>query len=278
MVTTSRRKKRTPAAAAAGNPPVSLTPPAPSGEESAEAPQAPEAPAAPVQETVTAETAPRPSVAETGGQPDASDTSNEPEQSALPSVREVAVSAADNPEQDASLEHGRHVAFLADRLFDELAGLHGLGKSWRRRLHLAALLHDIGFAEGRKQHHKTSMRMIDTDKSLNIADKDRPLVALLARYHRKAWPSQKHSRFAELSGKKRDAICKAAALLRIADGLDYRHLGNIQDLAVEVTEESVTLVLRSCGECTPERERAIRKGDLLEHLFSRKLECVCRKS
>ena len=106
---------------------------------------------------------------------------------------------------------------------------------------LAALLHDIGFAEGRRKHHKISMRRIETDTTLGIADKDRPLVALLARYHRKAWPSQKHRRFADLSGKKRDAICKAAALLRIADGLDYRHLGNIQDVSVEVTDSAIRL-------------------------------------
>lgn len=190
---------------------------------------------------------------------------------------ETAASAS-GPEQDASLEHGRHVAFLADRLFDELAELHGLGKKWRRRLHLAALLHDIGFAEGRRKHHKISMRRIETDTTLGIADKDRPLVALLARYHRKAWPSQKHRRFADLSGKKRDAICKAAALLRIADGLDYRHLGNIQDVSVEVTDSVIRLQLRSCGECAPEQARAVKKGDLLEHLTERTLECTCREA
>lgn len=190
---------------------------------------------------------------------------------------EVATPAS-GPEQDASLEHGRHVAFLADRLFDELAELHGLGKKWRRRLHLAALLHDIGFADGRRKHHKISMRRIETDTTLGIADKDRPLVALLARYHRKAWPSQKHKRFADLSGKKRDAICKAAALLRIADGLDYRHLGNIQDVSVEVTDSAIRLQLRSCGECAPEQARAVKKGDLLEHLTERTLECTCREA
>ena len=189
-----------------------------------------------------------------------------------------AATPASGPEQDASLEHGRHVAFLADRLFDELTDLHGLSGKWRRRLHLAALLHDIGFAEGRRKHHKTSMRRIDTDKTLAITDKDRPLVALLARYHRKAWPSSKHRRFADLSGKKRDAVRKAAALLRIADGLDYRHLGNIQNLSVEVTDTVIRLHLRACGECAPERARAVRKGDLLQHLTERTLECTCREA
>lgn len=262
MVTNNRRRKRTvssegaPAALTAAPTPAA----APAQAAETPAPKEPEVPEPPKTEKAA------PAVA---GKKDKKTTRT--------AAAETAASAS-GPEQDASLEHGRHVAFLADRLFDELAELHGLGKKWRRRLHLAALLHDIGFAEGRRKHHKISMRRIETDTTLGIADKDRPLVALLARYHRKAWPSQKHKRFADLSGKKRDAICKAAALLRIADGLDYRHLGNIQDVSVEVTDGAIRLQLRSCGECAPEQARAAKKGDLLEHLTERTLECICREA
>lgn len=72
-------------------------------------------------------------------------------------------------------------------------------------------LHDIGFAEGRKGHHKTGMRYIEEDLSLNISDADRPLVALLARYHRKAWPSRRHSRFAALPRRERRALRRAGS-------------------------------------------------------------------
>lgn len=259
MVTSNRRRKRTvsPESAPAALPTTPTPDAAPAQPAETPAPKEPEVPK-------TEKAAPAAG----------SKKGKKVEQAA---AAETAASAS-GPEQDASLEHGRHVAFLADRLFDELAELHGLGKKWRRRLHLAALLHDIGFAEGRRKHHKISMRRIETDTTLGIADKDRPLVALLARYHRKAWPSQKHKRFADLSGKKRDAICKAAALLRIADGLDYRHLGNIQDVSVEVTDSAIRLQLRSCGECAPEQARAVKKGDLLEHLTERTLECICREA
>ncbi|MCI7569422.1 MAG: HD domain-containing protein [Desulfovibrio sp.] len=264
MVTSNRRKRKTATPAADGAQAGLTTPATP--ETAPEQPAAPEAaiivPAAAQTDSARAEQR-----AKTPARP-ATDTDAAP----------ASPQPSDSPEQDASLEHGRHVAFLADRLFDELAPLHGLGKRWRQRLHLAALLHDIGFAEGRKKHHKTSMHKIDTDKSLDIADKDRPLVALLARYHRKAWPSLKHKRFADLSGRKRDAVSKAAAILRIADGLDYRHLGNIQDLSVEVTDTDLRLLLRACGECAPERARAEKKGDLLEHIFARTLKCVCREA
>ena len=262
MVTNNRRRKRTVSSdsAPAALPTAPMPDAAPAQPAETPAPKEPEVPKLPK----TEEAAPAAG----------SKKGKKVEQAAAAET----ATAASGPEQDASLEHGRHVAFLADRLFDELAELHGLGKKWRRRLHLAALLHDIGFAEGRRKHHKISMRRIETDTTLGIADKDRPLVALLARYHRKAWPSQKHKRFADLSGKKRDAICKAAALLRIADGLDYRHLGNIQDVSVEVTDSAIRLQLRSCGECAPEQARAVKKGDLLEHLTERTLDCICREA
>lgn len=214
-------------------------------------------------------------------QPSSAPTAERAKKNDGKAARQTAVPDAPSPdavpEQEASLEHGRHVAFLADRLFDGLLPLHGLGKRWKRRLHLAALLHDIGFAEGRRKHHKVSMRTIEEDRALDIADKDRPLVALLARYHRKAWPSSRHRRFAALSDKKRDAIKKTAALLRVADGLDYRHLSVVQDVSVELTEASVRLWLRAGGESAPECARAVKKGDLLEHLFQKKLECLCQE-
>ena len=122
---------------------------------------------------------------------------------------------------EESLRHGRHVAVLAASLFDQLADLHELDDLWRNRLVLAARLHDIGFVEGRKGHHKAGMRYIEEDLSLNMADIDRPFVALLVRYHRKAWPSRRHGRFAALARTDRRSLRRAAALLRFADALDY---------------------------------------------------------
>lgn len=84
----------------------------------------------------------------------------------------------ESPVMADSLTHGQRVAAIAATLFQDLAELHGLDDVWGHRLHLAAQLHDIGFAEGRKGHHKISMRLIEEDLSLNIHEDDRPWVAL----------------------------------------------------------------------------------------------------
>ena len=183
----------------------------------------------------------------------------------------------ESPVMADSLTHGQRVAAIAATLFQDLAELHGLDDVWGHRLHLAAQLHDIGFAEGRKGHHKISMRLIEEDLSLNIHEDDRPWVALLARYHRKAWPSRRHARFDALKKSDRKALRKAASLLRIADALDYTHTGVVGNLAVAVKKHKVIIAVQCSGDCSAEMERVIKKGDLFMHVFGRELECVCQE-
>ncbi|MFQ8887328.1 MAG: hypothetical protein ACLR7Z_02160 [Bilophila wadsworthia] len=183
----------------------------------------------------------------------------------------------ESPVMADSLTHEQRVAAIAATLFQDLAELHGLDDVWGHRLHLAAQLHDIGFAEGRKGHHKISMRLIEEDLSLNIHEDDRPWVALLARYHRKAWPSRRHARFDALKKSDRKALRKAASLLRIADALDYTHTGVVGNLAVAVKKRKVIIAVQCSGDCSAEMERVIKKGDLFMHVFGRELECVCQE-
>lgn len=192
------------------------------------------------------------------------------------------------PEKDASAtetlnadinRHVAHVESLAMSLFKELASIHNLGEPWERRLRLAARFHDIGWREGRSGHHKASMRIIEKE-NLGIDEIDRPFVALLARYHRKAWPSLKHKRFAMLSCEEQVAVRKLAAILRIADGLDYTHEGRIKALAFEVREtrsgkKRAVLSLTCAEDTTVEVARALKKGDLFEDIFSMELRISC---
>ena len=173
-----------------------------------------------------------------------------------------------------SLRHGRRVAVIAATLFQDLMELHGLSDEWGHRLHHAALLHDIGFVEGKKGHHKASMRLIEENAGLNLSDEERPFVALLARYHRKAWPSRRHARFAALKKRDQEALRKAAAILRIADALDYAHAGAVGSLAVTVRKRRIILAVQCRADCSAEVRRVAEKSDLFRHVFGRKVECL----
>ncbi len=54
---------------------------------------------------------------------------------------------------------------LALAIFDQLQ-IFGLGPQERLWLQYGALLHDIGWIEGRQGHHKTSLRLILAEPSL----------------------------------------------------------------------------------------------------------------
>ena len=176
-----------------------------------------------------------------------------------------------------AVHHGRHVAALSLFLFEALSRRFELDIRWARLLAQAALWHDLGFAAGgRRRHHKRSMEIIEGNDRLSLSfgleDSDRSLVALLARYHRRAWPGMKHRRFAALSREERRSLCACAALLRVADGLDYRHRGAVEELRVTLRRRSVHLLCFGAESCRKECRRALKKGDLLERLYGGRLD------
>lgn len=168
-------------------------------------------------------------------------------------------------------EHAHQVTFLAQRLFAELQALHQLGERQRFWLLCASLLHDIGLMQGLRGHHKTSLRIILETPILTFSHKERLLVGSIARYHRGALPRFKHDHYAALNPQERKIVNALAALLRLADGLDYAHNKAVQDVHCEVSGKKILLICAAEAP-TPEEEMAARqKSDLLERVYGRKL-------
>lgn len=169
-------------------------------------------------------------------------------------------------------EHTWQVTRLAARLFDELKPLHTLKKKHRTYLLYGALLHDIGWCRGGQGHHKSAFEIITSDPPSSLKEDEVPIVALIARYHRKAHPQTKHNAYARLSVFDRDVVAKLASLLRIADGLDRSHQSLVSDLFCSFDKESVTIELCFTGS-PPAVEiwGAERKAALFEEVFHRKL-------
>ncbi|EJG06132.1 metal dependent phosphohydrolase [Methanofollis liminatans DSM 4140] len=181
---------------------------------------------------------------------------------------EVAAFAA---RYDPDPPHARQVERLSLLLFDALAPLHRLGEAEREVLSSAALLHDIGWVGGVQGHHKRSCLMVLEDKTLPFSDEERTLVALVARYHRRALPARKHPLFAALSPEDQATVSALAAILRVADGLDVGHAGAVAGLACTLGEEAVTVALTPCGPVDAEVRAAEKKGDLFRAIYRRDL-------
>jgi len=135
----------------------------------------------------------------------------------------VACALALARQHPAELVHLEQVARLSVVLFDGLKPLHRLVLGERDLLCCAALLHDIGISVGYKGHHKSSRKLIEGADLPALTTCERSIVAQLARYHRKAAPSEKHRAYRELDPDSQRRVLRLAPILRIADGLDRAH-------------------------------------------------------
>ena len=169
-------------------------------------------------------------------------------------------------------EHSLQVTGLTLRLFDELQDLHKLSQNDRDLLEFAALMHDIGWHIGRKAHHKHAAYLIRYGRLQDFTRREVQMMANIARYHRGPRPKKKHRLYRKLPRKARRAVDCAAALLRVADGLDRSHSAVVRDLECRLKAGKVVIELETRGDAELEIWGAQRKADLFERVFGRGIE------
>lgn len=164
-------------------------------------------------------------------------------------------------------EHSRQDARLAALLFDQTSGLHGLDDAYRDLLICAGLLHDIGYVEGYEGHHKTAYRYIMKARLPGLGEREKRIVANVARYHRGARPSASHTGLAGLEPEEREIVEVLGALLRLADGLDRSHTDAVRHLEVWIDGGRMEVSLECPFGCATEVWAGEKKGRWLADLF-----------
>ena len=163
--------------------------------------------------------------------------------------------------------HVLHVRDLALSLFDSLLSQHGLGPLDRAILDAASCLHDIGWTVTQpdgKGHHKESARLIREHRWSGVSPAVVAMVSLVARYHRKSIPSEAdHGAFAERSAEERRRIRWLAGLLRVADGLDRRHIQATQRVRALRVGGTLRILASGVDGLEAEMLGARKKADLL---------------
>ena len=167
--------------------------------------------------------------------------------------------------------HGRHVAMLSTKLFDELADEHGLGGRERLLLQVAALLHDIGVFVSLRAHHKHSQYLLASSQIFGLTDTETAMVANIARYHRRGLPQKSHLQYAALDGPARLIVNKLAAILRVANALDAEHLQKIKGVRVIRRGETWILEIDGAGDVTMERMVAKARADMVAETYGRQV-------
>ena len=168
-------------------------------------------------------------------------------------------------------EHGKHVAKLATRLFDEFRDEHRLTDRQRLLLQVAALLHDIGVYVSLRAHHKHSQYILDASQIFGLSHEETSVVANIARYHRRGLPAKTHLPYVALDREDRLVVNKLAAILRVANALDAEHAQKATDLKLIRRSTSWILELNGTGDVTMELLAANARMDLFVETFGRQL-------
>lgn len=195
----------------------------------------------------------------------------QPEESAAGELREDTLLGA--------LVHGKRVAGFARELFRATQELHGLDALWGGVLDWAALLHDVGWVEGQRAHHKRSARMIRQNlvPGQDVPAELRAYAALVARYHRRRAPSRRQRRFAALDAAEQRAVRQLAALLRLADALDYSHTGAVGKMEARLDGDTLVLKVKSALGCSAELHRLESKAELFRQVFEKEVHWQCKE-
>jgi exopolyphosphatase / guanosine-5'-triphosphate,3'-diphosphate pyrophosphatase len=163
--------------------------------------------------------------------------------------------------------HGRHVAMLAMRLFDECVEDHGLSTRERLLLQVAALLHDIGTYVSLRAHHKHSQYLLASLQIFGLSDDETAIVSNIARYHRRGMPQRSHLPYAALDRHDRLIVNKLAAILRLANALDAEHLQKVQGIRLLRTDPTWILEVEGVGDLTMEQLAATARADMFSETF-----------
>ncbi len=163
--------------------------------------------------------------------------------------------------------HARHVANLSKALFQALADEHQLDQRYQLMLYVAALLQEIGLFISNRAYHKHTMYLINNSELFGLSKSDLLLIALVARYHRRASPQPDHEGYATLDRERRVAVAKMAAILRIAGALDESRSQRIQDLDCVCEDGRLLISIPRVDDLSLEQLALRQNGSLFEEIF-----------
>lgn len=113
--------------------------------------------------------------------------------------------------------------------------------------------------------------MIFENERLPLDLAERGIIALAAFAHRGFTPLESQGFFSLLSPEYQNKTLKLTGILRIADGMDYLHLGTVQEIHCVINEREITCDVIASADVSVEKERARTKSDLFIRAFGRNL-------
>ena len=174
------------------------------------------------------------------------------------------------------LDHAKQVAKFTRSLFDQLQSVHKLEDRYRTLLYIAALLHEVGLFVGSRSYHKHTMYLIRQSEFFGVGVQDLLLVALIARYHRRAFPQPGHEGYSSLERKDRVIVAKLSAILRIAKALDSSRDQHIKKIKCEIKPGRINLLAPQAVDLSLEQLELRQAAVMFEDVFGLAVDLVQR--
>ena len=166
----------------------------------------------------------------------------------------------------ANRQHAIQVCSLALHLFDSRRFLHGYGPTEKNILKGASLLHDIGQFVSYSKHHKHAYYLIIHSDIPGITEREKLLVATVAKFHRRALPAMKQEEYSILNSQEKLLVRQLAGILRIADALDKEHQSLVSTVDCQIKNGKINFLITPARH-VPVELWAEKKAELFESAF-----------
>ena len=164
-------------------------------------------------------------------------------------------------------EHATHVALCASKLFEQLQDEHKMDSRFEVILHTAAILHEIGLFIDVQSNHKHAMYLIRNSELFGLSQQEILLVALVARYHRRAHPQPSHDGYGSLDREYRIAVSKMAALLRLSIALNETRTQRVKEFHCSIERNRLVITVPQTDDVTVEQLSMQQNGLLFQDVF-----------
>jgi len=166
--------------------------------------------------------------------------------------------------------HARKVTENALRLFEELKEVHCLGEEYRRVIWIASLVHDVGVYTDIASHHKAGRDILMHSPPNELPHKFWPVAVWTTFLHKKKMNREKLDKlklkpFGKMSAQMQEDTLRLAALIRIADGLDYSRMDSRLN-RITMHKKKIVVTVQGPGSQT-DASRADEKSDLWKLLY-----------
>ena len=163
--------------------------------------------------------------------------------------------------------HARSVAELARKLFDQLRSQHKLDNRQEVILYVAALLHEIGIQINVRGHHKHSLYVIRHSELFGLSKTELLLVALVARYYRRAAPQPTHDDYMSLDRENRVIVSKLASILRLATALDDTRTSRIREIECVFEDDRLIIEIPGVNDVSLEQIAMKQQAGLFRDVY-----------